>query len=186
MRCFIAIDINDQLRSRIDRLQKELQRRLKNQSGIKWVRPEIIHLTLKFLGDVEDDRTEEISGAIEHICAAHKSFELEFSTVGTFGRPAKVLWLGVEKTSSELEKLVLDFEQGFEELGFAKEQRPFSAHLTLARIKDDRPGKQLAEVITGFGKVDAGTITADAVCLYKSQLTSDGPVYTLLRKINFT
>ena len=138
------------------------------------------------MGDVEDDRAEEISGAIERICAAHKSFELEFSTVGTFGRPAKVLWLGTEKANSELEKLVQDFEQAFEELGFIKEQRPFSAHLTLARIKDDRPGKQLAEVVTGFGKVDAGAITADAVCFYKSQLTSDGPVYTLLRKINFT
>jgi len=186
MRCFVAIDIDDRLRKEIEKLQREFKRRLKNQAGIKWVGPELIHLTLKFLGEVEDDRAEEIGQAIELVCAEHKSFELEFSTVGSFGRPAKVLWLGGGKQNTELEKLVQDIEEAFEELDFEKEQRPFSAHLTLARVKDDRIGKQIAEIAANFGTVDAGTIKVDAVCFYKSQLTSDGPVYTLLRKINFT
>jgi 2'-5' RNA ligase len=185
MRCFIATDINDRLRKEIEKLQSEFKRRIKNQTGIKWVNPELIHLTLKFLGDVEDQRADEITDAIQLVCAEQKSFELQFSTVGTFGRPAKVLWLGMDKQPAELEKVVQDIEQGFEELGFEKEQRPFSAHLTLARIKDDRPNRQLAEFIDNFGKVNAGSITVDSVCIYKSQLTSDGPVYTLLRKINF-
>jgi 2'-5' RNA ligase len=185
MRCFIATDINDGLRKEIEKLQSEFKKRIKNQIGIKWVKPELIHLTLKFLGDVEDDRTEKLCLEIEQVCSAQKSFELEFSTVGTFGRPAKVLWLGMEKQPAQLDKLVQDIEKSFEELGFEKEQRPFSAHLTLARIKDDRPNRQLAEFIDNFGKVNAGSITADSVCFYKSQLTSAGPVYTLLRKINF-
>ncbi|MFA5291407.1 MAG: RNA 2',3'-cyclic phosphodiesterase [Phycisphaerae bacterium] len=185
MRCFIAIDIDDRLRGEIEKLQSQFRKRLKNQAGIKWVRPELIHLTLKFLGEVEDGRAEEIGQAIELVCAAHKSFELEFSTVGTFGRPAKVLWLGGKKQNTELEKLVQDIEETFEELDFEKEQRPFSPHLTLARIRDDRSGKQTAELADNFGPVNAGTIKVDAVCFYKSQLTSDGPVYTLLRKINF-
>ena len=185
MRCFIATDINDGLRKEIEKLQSEFKRRIKNQTGIKWVKPELIHLTLKFLGDVEDDRTEELCLEIEQVCSAQKSFKLEFSTVGSFGRPPKVLWLGMEKQPAQLDKLVQDIEQNFEELGFEKEQRPFSAHLTLARIKDDRPNRQLAEFIDNFGKVNAGSITVDSVCFYKSQLTSAGPVYTLLRKINF-
>jgi RNA 2',3'-cyclic 3'-phosphodiesterase len=185
MRCFIATDINDQLRKEIDRLQREFKKRIKIQTGIKWVKPELIHLTLKFLGDVEDQRADEITDAIQLACAAQKDFQLEFSTVGTFGRPAKVLWLGIEKQSTELEKLVQDLEENFEQLGFPKEQRPFSAHLTLARIKDERPNRQLTEVIENFGKVNAGSIKVDSVCFYKSQLTSEGPEYTLLRKINF-
>jgi 2'-5' RNA ligase len=185
MRSFVAIDINDGLRKEIEKLQSEFKRRIKNQTGIKWVKPELIHLTLKFLGDVEDHRADEITDVIQLVCAEQKSFELQFSTVGTFGRPAKVLWLGMDKQPAELEKVVQDIEQSFEELGFEKEQRPFSAHLTLARIKDDRPNRQLAEFIDNFGKVNAGSITVDSVCFYKSQLTSDGPVYTLLRKINF-
>jgi 2'-5' RNA ligase len=184
MRCFVAIDIDDRLCGRIGKLQREFKKRLKNQAGIKWVEPELIHLTLKFLGDVEDTRAEEINQTLELVCAEHKGFELEFSTIGSFGRPPKVLWLGIEKAISELEKLVQDIEQAFEDLGFEKEQRPFSPHLTLARVKETRPDRQLPEVIDGFGKIDANAIKVDSVCFYKSQLTSAGPVYTLLKKIN--
>ena len=183
MRCFVAIDIDDRLRGQIDKLQREFKKRLKNQVGIKWVRPELIHLTLKFLGDVEETRAEEIDQTLESVCMGHKSFELEFSTVGSFGRPPKVLWLGIEKAISELEKLIQDIEQAFEELGFEKEQRPFSPHLTIARVKERRPDRQLLEIIDGFGKIDANAIKVDSVCFYKSQLTSDGPVYTLLKRI---
>jgi 2'-5' RNA ligase len=186
MRCFVAIDINDELRGQIEKLQSVFKKRLKNQTGIKWVKSELIHLTLKFLGEVEDDKTEQIVEAMKLVCGGFKKFEIVFSTVGSFGRPPKVLWLGTEKQNSELEKLVQDIEQAFEELGFAKEQRPFSAHLTLARIKDGRPDGQLPQVLSSFGKVNAAAVKADAVCFYKSQLTPDGPVYTLLDKINFT
>lgn len=184
MRCFVAIDIDDRLRGRIDKLQREFKKRLKNQTGIKWVRSELIHLTLKFLGEVEDTKADQINRTLESVCAGHKSFKLEFSTIGSFSRPPKVLWLGTEKANTELEKLVQDIEQAFENLGFEKEQRPFSPHLTLARVKEKRPDRQLPEVIDSFGKIDAEVINVDSVCFYKSQLTSAGPVYTLLKKIN--
>jgi len=186
MRCFIAVDINDKISGRIDKLQSELKRLLKNQTGIKWVKPQLIHLTLKFLGEIEDSQIDLITQAIERICRGFKSFELEFSAVGTFGRPPKVLWLGIEKPVKELQKLAADIEQACEELGFPREDRDFSPHLTLARIKEARPDRQLPQIMDNFKKFDAGAVTVDAVCFYKSQLTSDGPVYTLLNKINFT
>ncbi|MEN6386290.1 MAG: RNA 2',3'-cyclic phosphodiesterase [Phycisphaerales bacterium] len=183
MRCFIAADISDELRERIEKIQSELKRRLKNPIGIKWVKPELIHLTLKFLGEVDEDRLQEFYDALEIVFSNVNSFELEFTKVGSFGRPPRVLWLGIENQVQQLQKLAGDLEDAFEQLGFEKEQREFSPHLTLARI--ERADRMLPQIIENFGKIDSPKITIDSVCFYKSQLTSDGPIYTLLHKIKF-
>jgi 2'-5' RNA ligase len=183
MRLFIAIDIDDSVLASVTKLQQQIRDRMKNRNGLKWVAPELMHLTLKFLGEVDESRIEEITDAIAIVCLEKKVFEFELSVVGTFGRPAKVLWLGSEKQSAELAALAASIEQGLSELLFEKETRPFSAHLTLARIKDNGVDKNLRRVVSDFEKVEVIPVKVDSVCLYKSQLTSDGPVYTLLRKI---
>lgn len=185
MRCFVAADISSELRGRIEKLQSELKRKLKSPAGIKWVNPEQIHLTLKFLGEVPDDMAEEIGQTLKMVCENFDSFELEFSKIGSFGRPPKVIWLGIEKPNEMLQKFAAELEEAFELLGFEKEQRDFSPHLTLGRIKEGFKDRTLSQIIADFGKVDAPTIKIDSVSFYKSQLTSDGPIYTLLRKINF-
>ena len=204
MRLFIAIDINDDVRAAVAKLQQELKGRMKNQNGLKWVNPELMHLTLKFLGEVsaggetspaatrlgeagpngrDENRIDEINDAVEIACADKKTFEFSFSVVGTFGRPVKVLWLGSEKLSAELAGLAGDIEQALEAIGFERESRPFSAHLTLARVRDNGVDKNLRQLLKNYTQVQIPQIVVDSVCLYKSQLTSDGPVYTLLRKI---
>jgi len=183
MRLFIAIDINDDVRAAVAKLQQELKGRMKNQNGLKWVNPELMHLTLKFLGEADENRIDEIGDAVEIACADKKTFEFSFSVVGTFGRPVKVLWLGSEKLSAELAGLAGDIEQALEAIGFEKESRPFSAHLTLARVRDSGVDKNLRQLLKNYTQVQIPKIVVDSVCLYKSQLTSDGPVYTLLRKI---
>lgn len=185
MRVFIAADISDELRERIGKIQSEFKRRLKNQNGIKWVRPQLIHLTLKFLGEVDEGRTDEICQTLEMVCEDTEAFELEFAKLGCFGRPPKVIWLGLEQQVVRLQKLAGDLENAFEMLGFEKEGRDFSPHLTLARVNYAGSGKELARTIESFGKVDAPKVKVDAVCVYKSQLTSDGPIYTLLHKTEF-
>ena len=182
MRLFIAIDINEDVCKAVAKLQQELKSRLKNQKGLKWVSPDVMHLTLKFLGEADENRMDEIYSALEIACADKKSFGFELSLVGTFGRPAKVLWLGSEKQGQEIAVLAADLENAFKELGFEKETRPFNAHLTLARIKDNiDSGAQ--KVLKDYPKVSIPRVSVDSVCLYKSQLTPTGPVYTLLRKI---
>jgi len=204
MRLFIAIDIDDDVRAAVAKLQQELKGRMKNQNGLKWVNPELMHLTLKFLGEVsaggetspaatrlgeagpnggDENRIDEINDAVEIACADKKTFEFSFSVVGTFGRPVKVLWLGSEKLSAELAGLAGDIEQALEVIGFEKESRPFSAHLTLARVRDNGVDKNLRQLLKNYTQVQIPQIVVDSVCLYKSQLTQDGPVYTLLRKI---
>jgi 2'-5' RNA ligase len=183
MRLFVAIDINNDVRAAVAKLQQELKSRMKNRDGLKWVNPELMHLTLKFLGEADEGRIGEINDAVEIACADKKAFEFSLSMVGTFGRPVKVLWLGSENQSAELVKLAGDIEQALEELGFEKEQRPFGAHLTLARVRDNGVDKNLRQLLKNYPQVQIPKISVDSVCLYKSQLTSDGPVYTLLRKI---
>lgn len=182
MRLFVAIDINEKLRSAIGQLQQKFKGRMKNESGIKWVNPQLMHLTLKFLGEADENKIEDISQAVEAACQGKEPFEFDFSAVGTFGRPARVLWLGSEKQSANLVKLAEDIEGALEKLGFEKEQRDFNTHLTLARISNRSLGKTLQSVLNDFSKIDLPIIPVDSVCLYKSQLTSDGPVYTLLKK----
>ncbi len=185
MRTFIAANISNELRGSIEKLQSELKRRVKDVRSIKWVKPQLIHLTLKFLGEVDESRTEEICQAVEIVCQGVKSFELEFTKLGSFGRPPKVIWLGIEKQIVELQKLAGDLENAFEELGFDKEGRDFSPHLTLARVNEGRGDKSLVQSIESFGKIDAPKVKINSVCFFKSQLTSDDPIYTLLKKIDF-
>ncbi len=182
MRLFIAVDINEKLRSAIGQLQHKFKDRMKNQSGIKWVNPELMHLTLKFLGEVDQNSIEDISQAAEAACQGKEPFELGFSLIGTFGKPTRVLWLGNEKQNANLAKLAQDIERALEKLGFEKEQKDFNAHLTLARIKNRSVDKTLQQLVSGFSKIDLPIVSVDSVCLYKSQLTPDGPVYTLLKK----
>ncbi|MGA2915352.1 MAG: RNA 2',3'-cyclic phosphodiesterase [Sedimentisphaerales bacterium] len=193
MRLFVAIDINDDALKAVAKLQQELKQRLRDKKGIKWVEPENMHLTLKFLGYADDNKLDEIYSALDLACSDKKVFEIIFSIVGTFGRPAKVLWLGSsafgetsplggEKQSEEIVALAAGLEDAFETIGFEKETRPFSAHLTLARIKDNID-RDLQKVLKDYLKVSIPKVSADSVCLYKSQLTEIGPIYTLLRKI---
>jgi 2'-5' RNA ligase len=183
MRLFIAIDIDDAVKAAVVKLQHRMKQSLRNSNGLKWVPLEQMHLTLKFLGEVDDGRVDEIGETINIACFEKKVFEFELSAVGTFGRPSKVLWLGSEKQSAELIALAESVEQALHELGFEKENRPFSAHLTLARIKDNGIEKNLRRVVIENQKVEIPMVKVDSVCLYKSQLTLDGPVYTLLRKL---
>ena len=183
MRLFIAIDIDNAVKAAVVKLQLRMKQSLRNGNGLKWVPQEQMHLTLKFLGEVNDDRIDEIGETIKTACFEKKAFEFELSVVGTFGRPSKVLWLGSEKQSSELVALAESVEQALQGLGFEKENRPFSAHLTLGRVKDGGVEKNLQRVVNENQKVEIPKVLVDSVCLYKSQLTLDGPVYTLLRKL---
>lgn len=182
MRLFIAIDINDATRKAIAALQQDLKHRLRDK-GINWVRPDNMHLTLKFLGETDDNKLDEVYGALETACSGKKPFEIIFSIIGAFGRPSRVLWLGCQNQPQEIVSLASDLENAFEIIGFEKETRPFSSHLTLARIKDNIE-RDLQKVLKEYPKIDIPKVCADSLCLYKSQLTSDGSIYTLLRKID--
>jgi 2'-5' RNA ligase len=182
MRCFIAIDIDEQIRKSLSNLQNELRGKADfKKSDVKWVRPEAIHLTLKFLGEIRDEQVVDVCNITKDVASRHKSFELDVKSVGHFGgRSARVLWVGAGQDCDNLLQLQKDLEQQLDLAGWPREGRKFSAHLTLCRIRNSRAGVKLVQMIREYEDFELGTVSADSVLVYQSQLTPKGPIYTVL------
>lgn len=164
----------------------DLQRKLQSttdikKSDVKWVSPENIHLTLKFLSEVEDARVVEVCNIVKDVADRHKSFDVNVESVGYFGgRSARVLWVGAGAGNDNLLLLQRDIEKQLASAGWPEETREFSGHLTICRIRNPRAGIKLAAMSKDYKDFKLGTISADSVSVYQSQLTPSGPVYTLL------
>ena len=184
MRCFIAIDIDKKTKDALSDLQQQLRSKADiKKNDVKWVKPEAMHLTLKFLGEVEDDQIVDVCKAVQQAAAEHSSFELDIESVGCFGgRNARVLWVGTGLGSEQLCQLQKDLEDRLAQAGWPKEKRQFSGHLTLCRIKNPKAAVKLIEISRNYRDFKAGTILADSLRVYHSRLTPTGPVYTLLAK----
>ncbi len=184
MRCFISIDIDEQIRKALANLLDELQGKADiKRSDAKWVNPETIHLTLKFLGEIKDEQVVDICNITGEVAGRHKAFELDVESVGHFGgRSARILWVGTGQNSDKLLQLQEDLEQQLDLAGWPKEARKFSGHLTLCRIRNTRAGVKLAQMISEYKDFKLGTMPADSVSVYQSQLTPKGPIYTVLGK----
>ncbi|UCE50095.1 MAG: RNA 2',3'-cyclic phosphodiesterase [Phycisphaerales bacterium] len=182
MRCFIAIDIDEQIRKGLSNLQNELRRKVDIRKGdVKWVNPEITHLTLKFLGEIKDDQIAEVCNVTADVAARHGRFDLDVRSVGYFGgRSARVLWVGTGEDCEKLVKLHDDLERQLEQAGWPREGRKFAAHLTLCRVKNSKAGIKLAQASRQYKDFGIGTLSADSVTVYQSELTPQGPIYTAL------
>ena len=190
MRCFIAIDIDGKIRKAIADLQKQIASKVDVKKGdLKWVEPNNIHLTLKFLGEISDEQVAEVSEIAKTVAQAHQKFNLEIESVGSFpptgsqkggGRSAKVVWVGAGKGTDALLALQKDLDDLLAQAGYPKEEREFSAHLTLCRVNHPMAGIKVGEAIAQFSHLKLGSIAADAIYVYQSQLTPAGPNYTLL------
>ena len=188
MRCFIAIDIDDTLKADLTDVQARIKQQVDLEPGaVKWVKPEGMHLTLKFLGDIKDTQSVDVCGITQAVCERHQAFTVEVREVGFFGgRGARVVWIGVGRDSQALLALQADLEAELEQAGWPPEGRRFSGHLTLGRVKQSRAGRALARDLTEFKNVNLGTIPAKQVSVYQSQLRPQGPLYTALAKYQLT
>ena len=182
MRVFIAIDIDEQIRKALGNLQNELRSKVDiKKSDVKWVNPDNIHLTLKFLGEIKDQEAVDVCNITKEVASRHESFELALETVGHFGgRSARVLWIGTGQNSDNLLQLQSDLEEQLASAGWPRETRKFSGHLTLCRVRNSKAGVKLAQMTEGYKDFKLGTIWADSVSVYQSQLTPKGPIYTVL------
>jgi len=183
IRSFIAIELPEEAKKGLARLRKELER--DEHKFVKWVDPGGIHLTLKFLGNISSKRVAEITKAIEEGAQGISPFHLEISGLGAFPNPrqARVLWVGIDGEVDSLSRLQENTDSALAVLGFAKEERSFVPHLTLARI---RQGASPLER-RNFGELVGSTIFEDeyhvqveAVSLMRSQLTPAGAIYSRL------
>jgi len=181
IRIFLAIELSSGIRGKISSLQQELKKIL---PPINWVRPESIHLTLKFLGYVEPSRISQLLLALEPIGAKQHGFSIEVQGVGVFPqvKHPRILWVGVSAKTHALQELVLEIEAALEPLGFPPEEKPYHPHLTLARIKRDNAivGSALLENGVLEREQHLGTLSVDRLTLFESDLDSTGATYTPL------
>ncbi len=186
VRCFIAVELPDELKKGLTQLQSRLKSG--EQPGVKWVDPYSIHLTLKFLGSVAVDRIDEITKAIEEAARGMPPFYLEVKELGVFPnlRRVQVAWVGIRGEVDKLGQLQQRIESNLARLGFAPESRPFTPHLTLARLRDQASPaerQRLGELIVSTRFETAYTIEVDAISLMKSQLTREGAIYSRISSI---
>lgn len=185
MRCFIALDIDDSLKQEFERIQHKLKKEADLKKGdAAWVNPEKIHLTLKFLGETDEALIPEICKAVERATADRKSFDLDLCRIGSFGRKsARVVWIGCDE-SRELEILHQRIEEELQQLSVAGDNKKFSAHLTLCRVKNFKAGVRIKKVLKNFADLRLGPLMIDSVAFYESRLQSNGAVYTKLGTFN--
>lgn len=186
MRVFIAIDIDEEIKKALGRLQEELRARAGLKKGdVKWVRPEIMHLTLKFLGEIRDEQAADVCNIVETAAAAHKCFDLDVQSVGSFGGgAARIVWVGTAEGSRQVRLLQEDIEKNLHMAGWPRETRGFSSHLTLGRVKNPKAGTKLKQIIENYGACQFGVTQVDSLRVYQSELKPTGPVYTVLASYN--
>jgi len=181
IRTFICIELPDEIRQRLAQLQTELRR---YGADVRWVRTESIHLTLKFLGDVDERSINDIAKATENACKDIAPFSISVHQTDMFpnSRRPRVLWVGVEEPEGKLELLHGKLEEELVQLGFPKEDRRFSPHLTIGRVKSAKDIDRVTQHLQA-NIFDAGDFKASEVVVMKSDLKPSGAVYTALQKI---
>jgi len=186
IRSFIAIELPEAIKTGLQHLQTELT--LPLYSFVKCVAPEGIHLTLKFLGNISANKVTDVIGVMEQASQGVSPFQLQITEVGAFPnvRRPRVLWVGIKGDMDKLVGWQQRLDNGLVPLGFAKEARPFTPHLTLARLRENcSPGDVLH-----FGEMVAGShvevdfnFTVSSLNLMKSQLLPKGAVYSRLAEV---
>lgn len=177
-RGFIAIDV--EANDKIERLIEDLKR---VDARLRFVDPDKLHVTLKFLGETDEDLVEDIERCIEGSVRDLGPFTIKLHGVGVFpnDRRINVIWIGVK--GDNLKRIFLHLDGCLEKLGFEREVRGFSPHLTVARVKGIGNRDSLLSIIRRYSDYDFGEQIVDRLKLKKSVLTRDGPIYSDVREV---
>ncbi len=177
IRTFLAVELPDHIKEAAHSIQQEI-----DFKGLKLVDSDLIHITLKFLGDIPESQVAPITGALSKVDCA--SFKARVTGVGVFPKPSymKVIWLGA---TGEFERLHSEVEHVLSSYRFRKDRSRFTAHATLARVKhlDNTSKERLAKVLAGLQDIDLGDFTVNSIAFKKSTLTPRGPIYETLDEI---
>jgi 2'-5' RNA ligase len=152
-------------------------------SGVKWVRPALLHLTVKFLGDVEDDVVPEVSSSIAAVGRSVPSFDFTMTGTGCFPRDGqvRVIWAGIEEPTGTLVRCAGLVDTAMAALGFEKERRAFSPHVTLARVREDRSRGAIRQAVMAAGYDDL-VVSVESLVVMSSRLSPQGPTYSAVSR----
>jgi len=184
-RIFVAVDISDQARGKVTDYIEHLRDEFSNlRAG--WERAEKLHLTLKFLGDIDSTELKNLTEAVEKTAQQFSNFNLKISQTGAFPskRNARILWLGIDDEQENLQKINDVLETECEQKGFVKESRKFKAHLTIGRLREPNKSKELIDrhLNKTFAAVE---FKVSEIVIYESRLQKSGSIYSVVSKHHF-
>jgi RNA 2',3'-cyclic 3'-phosphodiesterase len=183
LRAFIAIELPIHLQEAVEKQTTRL-RQIVGSEIIRWVPTQNMHLTLKFLGNIAESHVEFLKQLLTQEANSHKQFDLQISGLGSYpnSKRLRVLWVGLH-APADLASLQKSIEAGAARLGYAKEERAFSPHLTLGRVRQSIDPVELQKISADLNKIqlgNIGTARVDSVHLFKSDLSPSGSMYTKL------
>lgn len=179
MRTFVAIGLPERLREQLEALLGELRR---CGADVRWVAPSSMHLTLKFLGEIQPRDLSDIDEVLRKITASASPTRARLRGMGSFPhlRRPRVIWIGLEPDGDRLAALHSSLQEALQEIGFPREKRGFRPHLTLGRVRSGRGKGSLVEAVESNAEVDLGYLQIDEVTLFESDLKPQGAIYTAL------
>ncbi|MBI4640071.1 MAG: RNA 2',3'-cyclic phosphodiesterase [Candidatus Tectomicrobia bacterium] len=179
IRSFIAINFPEEIISEILAIQAQLKR---SQSSVRWVEGKNLHLTLKFLGEISEEQVETVKVAMGATLERISPFFIELGGVGAFPnlkRP-RIIWVGIHDPSDQLSLLYRRLEERLDQIGFVPEEKRFTPHLTLGRVRDARNVESLEGLIHSLREAEVGRAKISHIYLMKSLLTPQGSLYSSL------
>jgi 2'-5' RNA ligase len=182
IRAFIAIDLPGAVAAAVAGVQKQLA---VHRFAVRWVNPRTIHLTLKFLGDIDGGQVAAVGDAMETAARSVGPFSLAAAGLGVFPglRQPRVIWAGVVGDTQRLLELQRAVAVQLAAAGYPPESRPFKSHLTIGRVKDRIDAQRLARSLADAGGFATPSFTVEGIVLYRSDLRPGGPEYTPLRRV---
>jgi len=185
MRTFIAIELPSEIKDSLSRLQEELKA---SNADVKWVEPNNIHLTLKFLGEIDDKKIEKITKIIDDTAREKNKFQMHISSLGTFPKIdfPRVIWVGVDTGDKETKGIADELEEKIAKIGIPKEDRPFSSHITIGRTRSSLNREKLVQDLKNKAELGGEKLEfyVTKITLFKSTLTPHGPIYEVLKETN--
>ncbi|MBM3333076.1 RNA 2',3'-cyclic phosphodiesterase [Candidatus Sumerlaeota bacterium] len=188
IRCFLAVEISDEVRQAVARLTENLRKGVQfTRAYPSWVKAENQHFTVVFLGNQSLEQIEQIKAALNDLPQEIAPFAVEVGGLGAFPneRAPRVLWVGVRKGADGFADLYGKVVARLRPIGFEPEKRPYHPHLTLARIKALRGVAEMMDVVRSHRNTSCGEFAASALTLFRSQLHPDGAIYTPLARWEF-
>jgi 2'-5' RNA ligase len=182
IRSFLAIELPETIRRKIEEVQKELKL---SHADVRWVNPQNIHLTLKFFGNIDESRIDPIVKSLEGPIGANSPFSLSIRGMGSFPhlRNPRVIWMGLEEGKEVLVALQKGVDGELKKIGFEPEERDFHPHLTLGRAKSNRGKDELVGRLEKHQEEEFGNFRVERVVLFESDLKPSGPIYTRLKEL---
>jgi RNA 2',3'-cyclic 3'-phosphodiesterase len=186
MRTFIAIELPQGIKDHLNKIQEQLKL---TGADVKWVEPKNIHLTLKFLGEINEQTLEKLSQILDACVKGKTPFQVSIASFGAFPKLnyPRIIWAGIDKGDKEIAEIVKVLEEKVQKIGIPKEKRAFSSHITLGRLRSSRDKDNLAEQLkklTENSDLPRLEFSLSKITLFKSTLTASGPIYEALKETN--